>query len=45
MTLKMLGDRYGVSRERIRQIEAAILRKLRDFFKAEISDFPAYMAN
>lgn len=43
LTLKTLGDRYGVSRERIRQIEANIILKLRNFFKSEISDFRAYM--
>ncbi len=45
LTLKKLGDRYGVSRERIRQIEANIIHKLRSFFRTEISDFHAYMAS
>ena len=44
LTLKTLGDRYGVSRERIRQIEGNIIRKLRHFFRTEISDYNAYMA-
>lgn len=44
LTLKKLGDRYGVSRERIRQIEANIIRKLRNFFRTEVSDFHLYMA-
>lgn len=43
LTLKKLGDRYGVSRERIRQIEANILRKLRLFFKSEVADYHSYL--
>jgi RNA polymerase sigma-32 factor len=31
MTLQEIGDRYGISRERARQIEAKILQKLREF--------------
>ncbi len=31
LTLQELGDRYGISRERARQIEARILKKLKDF--------------
>jgi RNA polymerase primary sigma factor len=29
MTLEQVGERFGVTRERIRQIEATALRKLR----------------
>lgn len=43
-TLKTLGDSYGVSRERIRQIEASIIQKLRNYFQTEIPDFQLYMA-
>jgi RNA polymerase sigma-32 factor len=31
LTLQELGDRYGITRERARQIEARIVQKLRDF--------------
>ena len=31
LTLQEIGDRYGISRERARQIEARILKQLRDF--------------
>jgi RNA polymerase sigma-32 factor len=31
LTLQEIGDRYGVTRERARQIENRILQKLRDF--------------
>jgi RNA polymerase sigma-32 factor len=36
ITLQELGERYGVSRERVRQIEEALKRKLREFLVAEI---------
>ncbi|MBI9084357.1 MAG: RNA polymerase factor sigma-32 [Desulfobacterales bacterium] len=41
-TLQDIGDRYGISRERVRQVEKNIIRKMRDFFKEEIPDFAAY---
>lgn len=36
ITLQELGERYGVSRERVRQIEEALKRKLREFLVTEI---------
>ena len=36
ITLQELGERYGVSRERVRQIEETLKRKLREFLVAEI---------
>ena len=36
ITLQELGERYGVSRERVRQIEEALKRKLREYLVAEI---------
>ncbi len=41
-TLQEIGDRYHISRERVRQVEASIVKKMRDFFKDEIADFAAY---
>jgi RNA polymerase sigma-32 factor len=38
-TLQEIGDRYQISRERVRQVEKNIIKKLRDFFKREIPDF------
>ena len=35
LTLQEIGDRYGVSRERARQIEARIVQKLRSFVGAQ----------
>ena len=42
VTLQEIGDRYGISRERVRQIEKKIIRKIREFFKSEIPDFASY---
>jgi RNA polymerase sigma-32 factor len=41
-TLQEIGDRYGISRERVRQVEKNIVKKMRDYFKKEIPDFSAY---
>ncbi len=41
-TLQEIGDLYGISRERVRQVEKNILKKMRDFFKREIPDFASY---
>ena len=38
MTLKQIGDRYGVSRERARQLEKRLLGKLREYLRAEMGD-------
>lgn len=42
ITLQEIGDQYGISRERVRQVEKNIMKKMRDFFKREIPDFEAY---
>ncbi|UCH20948.1 MAG: RNA polymerase factor sigma-32 [Deltaproteobacteria bacterium] len=42
VTLQEIGDRYGISRERVRQVEKNIIKKMRDFFKREIPDFASY---
>jgi RNA polymerase sigma-32 factor len=39
VTLSDLGARFGLTRERARQIEAKLTARLRDFVKAEIPDF------
>jgi len=41
-TLQEIGDRYGISRERVRQIEKNILKKMKEYLKREIPDFAAY---
>jgi RNA polymerase sigma-32 factor len=42
VTLQEIGDRYGISRERVRQVEKNVIKKMRDFFKKEIPDFDVY---
>ena len=41
-TLQDIGDRYGISRERVRQVEKNIIKKLRAFFKQDMPDFDSY---
>jgi len=42
MTLRELGKKYGISPERVRQIEGEILKELREFLRREIPDFDEY---
>ena len=39
LTLDDLGDKYGITKERTRQLEARIIKRLRDFIKKDIKDF------
>jgi RNA polymerase sigma-32 factor len=39
VTLREIGERFGVTRERVRQIEARLLTKLRDHMTDKIKDF------
>ncbi len=41
-TLQEIGEQYNVSRERVRQIENNILKKLKSFFKKDMPDFEMY---
>jgi len=41
-TLQELGKDFGVSRERVRQIEARLMVRLSDFLKEELVDFDFY---
>lgn len=38
LTLQELGDEFGVSRERVRQLEARLTGKLRDYLKDKLGD-------
>jgi RNA polymerase sigma-32 factor len=38
-TLQEIGTHFGVSRERARQIEAALISRMRDYVKSEMPDF------
>jgi RNA polymerase sigma-32 factor len=44
-TLNELGDHFGVSRERIRQLEARLVDQLRAYMKEHLVDFEYYAAN
>ena len=39
MTLQDIGSHYGVSRERARQLEAALMDRMRKYMREEIPDF------
>jgi RNA polymerase sigma-32 factor len=39
LTLEDLGQKYNITKERTRQLEARIITRLRDFMKKEIKDF------
>jgi RNA polymerase sigma-32 factor len=39
LTLEDLGQKYGITKERTRQLEARLIRRLRDYLKKEIKDF------
>jgi RNA polymerase sigma-32 factor len=38
LTLQQLGDEFGISRERVRQLEARLSGKLRDYLKQTLGD-------
>ncbi len=42
-TLQELGDKYNISRERVRQIEKNIIKKSKDYFQNELPDFESYL--
>jgi RNA polymerase sigma-32 factor len=41
-TLQELADEFGVSRERVRQLEARLVNQLRDYLKENLVDFEYY---
>ena len=41
-TLQQIGEIYSISRERVRQIENNILKKMKAFFKKDMPDFAMY---
>ena len=41
-TLQEIGDEFGVSRERVRQLEARVVSRLRDYLKQNLVDFEYY---
>jgi RNA polymerase sigma-32 factor len=49
LTLKELGDRYGITKERTRQLEVRLLDRVRDYLVREIPDaeqiIPAFLSS
>lgn len=41
-TLQEIGDKYNISRERVRQLEKNIVKKMKVFLEKEIPDFDSY---
>ena len=41
LTLEEIGRKYSITKERSRQLEARIIKRLREFMKAELQDFDA----
>ena len=39
VTLREIGERYNVTRERVRQLEARLLEKIRQHLSVDIKDF------
>ena len=39
LTLQQIGDLWGVTRERARQLEARLTDRLREFLRRELPDF------
>ena len=44
-TLQEIGEQYSISRERVRQIENNILKKMKAYFKKDMPDFDMYDHN
>ena len=43
LTLQTIADKFGISRERVRQIEANLLNKMRSFFEEEVPDIHNFL--
>ena len=41
-TLQEIGDEFGVTRERVRQLEARVVTRLREYLKENLVDFEYY---
>ena len=39
LTLEDLGHKYGITKERTRQLEARLIKRLREYVKSEVKDF------
>jgi len=44
-TLQEIGERYDITRERVRQIENAMIKKIKAHFQREIPDFESFLGD
>ena len=44
LTLQDIADKFDISRERVRQIEANLLKKMREYFEKEVPDIKDFLA-
>ncbi|HEU4344498.1 MAG TPA: RNA polymerase factor sigma-32 [Candidatus Binatia bacterium] len=44
LTLREIGEKYGISRERVRQIEERVKKKLKNFLEKELKDAKDHVA-
>jgi len=44
LTLQDIADKFDISRERVRQIEANLLKKMREYFEREVPDIKDFLA-
>jgi len=42
-TLQVIGERYDITRERVRQIENSMIKKMKAYFQREIPDFESFI--
>ena len=42
VTLQEIANQYGISRERVRQVESGVIKRLKVFLEREIPDFDTY---
>lgn len=45
MTLSDLGERHNISRERVRQIQVRLIKKLKDYLEEQMPDFAEQVSN
>jgi len=45
VTLQEIGDKYNISRERVRQVERNIIKKMKAYFKRTLPDYNSYTNN
>jgi RNA polymerase sigma-32 factor len=43
LTLQEIGDKYGISRERVRQVESRLKKRLKAYLLEHIQDLPGVM--